>query len=259
MVSPVIGSASMLGLGRRLGETIAVMIILTTLFPDRVRSPIFAGGETFASKIANNVPSSIVRPATCSTPAWCCSCRPSPNAVARIIVEKEPEVGDRDMSIVDHRRRHSRFFRRPSGLRTIKNALALCLRDPCRRARGDPAGLGALHGDHQGYRVGDQPEWWLQSQRGITPRREGGGAYHAIVGTIEIGLICTAIAVLIAVLGAILLIEYAGGKVARVVSFTVDILSGISTTVAALIIYAFFITILGFGRSAIAVSMALVL
>ena len=103
-------------------------------------------------------------------------------------------------------------------------------------------------------------DWWLQSQRGITPRREGGGAYHAIVGTIEIGLICAAIAVPIGVLGAILLIEYARGtKVARAVSFTVDILSGIPSIVAALFIYAFFITILGFGRSAIAVSMALVL
>ena len=102
--------------------------------------------------------------------------------------------------------------------------------------------------------------WWLQSQRGITPRREGGGAYHAIVGTVEIGLICAVIAVPLGVLGAILLIEYARGtKVARAVSFTVDILSGIPSIVAALFIYAFFITILGLGRSAIAVSMALVL
>ena len=48
-------SASMLGLGRALGETIAVMIILTTPAPGADFSPsIFAGGETFASKIANN-------------------------------------------------------------------------------------------------------------------------------------------------------------------------------------------------------------
>ena len=68
--------------------------------------------------------------------------------------------------------------------------------------------------------------WWPQSQRGITPRREGGGAYHAIVGTVEIGLICAVIAVPLGVLGAIFLIEYARGtKAARVVSFTVDILS----------------------------------
>jgi phosphate transport system permease protein len=48
-------SASMLGLGRALGETIAVMIILTTPAAGSPFSPsIFAGGETFASKIANN-------------------------------------------------------------------------------------------------------------------------------------------------------------------------------------------------------------
>ena len=47
-------SASMLGLGRALGETIAVMIILSTPAPGEPFNPsVFAGGETFASKIAN--------------------------------------------------------------------------------------------------------------------------------------------------------------------------------------------------------------
>ena len=48
-------SASMLGLGRALGETIAVLIILSQPAPGSAFTPsIFAGGETFASKIANN-------------------------------------------------------------------------------------------------------------------------------------------------------------------------------------------------------------
>lgn len=48
-------SASMLGLGRALGETIAVLIILSQPAPGSpFTSSIFAGGETFASKIANN-------------------------------------------------------------------------------------------------------------------------------------------------------------------------------------------------------------
>jgi phosphate transport system permease protein len=48
-------SASMLGLGRALGETIAVLIILSQPSPGSPFTPsIFAGGETFASKIANN-------------------------------------------------------------------------------------------------------------------------------------------------------------------------------------------------------------
>ena len=49
-----------------------------------------------------------------------------------------------------------------------------------------------------------------------------------------------------AISGAIFLIEYAKGtKVARAVSFTVDILSGIPSIVAALFIYAPSITIFG--------------
>ncbi|MGI8768311.1 MAG: phosphate ABC transporter permease subunit PstC [Propionibacteriaceae bacterium] len=48
-------SASMLGLGRALGETVAVMIILSAPAPgDKFNPSLFAGGETFASKIANN-------------------------------------------------------------------------------------------------------------------------------------------------------------------------------------------------------------
>jgi phosphate transport system permease protein len=48
-------SAAMLGLGRALGETIAVMIILSVPSQGEPFNPsLFAGGETFASKIANN-------------------------------------------------------------------------------------------------------------------------------------------------------------------------------------------------------------
>jgi phosphate transport system permease protein len=47
-------AASMLGLGRALGETIAVMIILSQTNTDGINLSLFAGGETFASKIANN-------------------------------------------------------------------------------------------------------------------------------------------------------------------------------------------------------------
>jgi phosphate transport system permease protein len=48
-------SASMLGLGRALGETIAVMIILAQPAEgSRFSLSIFAGGQTFASLIANN-------------------------------------------------------------------------------------------------------------------------------------------------------------------------------------------------------------
>ena len=45
-------SGSMLGLGRALGETIAVYLIVSTVSPP-FKFSVFTGGETFASKIAN--------------------------------------------------------------------------------------------------------------------------------------------------------------------------------------------------------------
>lgn len=52
---PGVISAAMLGLGRALGETVAVMIIVSSLPSGAPWNwSIFTGGETFASKIANN-------------------------------------------------------------------------------------------------------------------------------------------------------------------------------------------------------------
>jgi phosphate transport system permease protein len=151
-------------------------------------------------------------------------------------------------------------FRRPSGGRTIKNGIATVYVTVATVLAVIPLIWVLYTVVSKGIRLVLTSSWWLQSQRGITPRREGGGAYHAIVGTLEIGLICALVAVPLGVLGAIFLIEYARGtRAARVVSFTVDILSGLPSIVAALFIYALFITILGFGRSAVAVSFALVL
>lgn len=151
-------------------------------------------------------------------------------------------------------------FRRPSGSRTVKNALATVYVLVATVLALVPLVWVLWTVVSKGIRLVLTSTWWLQSQRGITPRREGGGAYHAIVGTLEIGLICAVIAVPLGVLGAIFLVEYArGARPARVVSFTVDILSGIPSIVAALFVYALVITILGLGRSAIAVSLALVL
>ena len=50
--APGVISAAMLGLGRALGETIAVSLILSTV--PTFSFSLFSGGETFASKIANN-------------------------------------------------------------------------------------------------------------------------------------------------------------------------------------------------------------
>ena len=103
------------------------------------------------------------------------------------------------------------------------------------------------------------PQWWLNSQRGITSRREGGGAYHAILGTLLQAAVTALISVPIGVLTAVYLVEYGRGRLARVVSFMVDILTGIPSIVAALFIYALWVTTIGLDRVGIAVSLSLVL
>ncbi|RTL62370.1 MAG: phosphate ABC transporter permease PstA [Pseudonocardiaceae bacterium] len=102
--------------------------------------------------------------------------------------------------------------------------------------------------------------WWSQSLNGLLARQEGGGAYHAIVGTLLQGLVCAIIATPIGIMVAIYLVEYgAGTRLARATTFMVDILTGVPSIVAALFVYAVWISIFGLPRSAFAVSLALVL
>jgi phosphate transport system permease protein len=102
-------------------------------------------------------------------------------------------------------------------------------------------------------------DWWTHSQRGVTSFTGGGGAYHAIIGTLIEALVTSLIAVPIAVMTAIYLVEYGTGKLARAVSFMVDILTGVPSIVAALFIYTLWVTTFGFQRVAFAVSLSLVL
>ena len=85
----------------------------------------------------------------------------------------------------------------------------------------------------------------------------GGGAAHAIQGTLIQAVVTAAISVPIGVLTAIYLVEYGRGPVARLVSFMVDILTGIPSIVAALFIYALWVTTFGFQRVPFAVTLAL--
>ncbi|GMA87556.1 hypothetical protein GCM10025868_28060 [Angustibacter aerolatus] len=111
----------------------------------------------------------------------------------------------------------------------------------------------------KGYHLLLSADWWANSQRGVTSRRVGGGAYHAIVGTLEQALVTAVIAVPIGVMTAVYLVEYGRGKLAKAVAFMVDILTGIPSIVAALFVYALWVGVLGFDRVGFAVSLALVL
>lgn len=115
--------------------------------------------------------------------------------------------------------------------------------------------LGAtlLKGGHMLLEV----DWWTKSQSGITARREGGGAVHAIQGTLIQAAVTALISVPIGVLTAVYLVEYGRGRLAKAVSFMVDILTGIPSIVAGLFIYAVWVTTFGFQRLPIAVCFAL--
>jgi len=104
-----------------------------------------------------------------------------------------------------------------------------------------------------------QSQWWTNSQRNINSTDVGGGAIHAIQGTLLQAAVTAVIAVPIGVLTAIYLVEYGRGAVARAVSFMVDILTGVPSIVAALFIYAVWVTTFGFQRVGFAVCLALVL
>lgn len=104
-----------------------------------------------------------------------------------------------------------------------------------------------------------ESQWWTNSQAGITNRREGGGAVHAIQGTLIQAGVTTIISVPIGVMTAVYLVEYGRGRLAKAVSFMVDILTGIPSIVAALFVYALWVSTFGFQRVAFAVCLALVL
>jgi phosphate transport system permease protein len=87
---------------------------------------------------------------------------------------------------------------------------------------------------------------------------EGGGAVHAITGTLWVTGIATLISVPIGLLAAIYLVEYGQGRLARSITFFVDVMTGIPSIVAGLFAYALFVIIFGPGtKSGLAGAVAL--
>jgi phosphate transport system permease protein len=80
-------------------------------------------------------------------------------------------------------------------------------------------------------------EFFTQTLENTGPLDPGGGALHAIVGTLQQVAIAVVIAVPLAVTTAIFLNEI-GGRLARPVRFIVDAMSGVPSIVAGLFIYA---------------------
>lgn len=89
-------------------------------------------------------------------------------------------------------------------------------------------------------------EFFTYSMRNVVG--EGGGIYHALIGTLLITGMAALISIPIGLLTAIYLIEYGEGRpMARTVTFLVDVMTGIPSIVAGLFAYALFVLFAGPG------------
>ena len=88
-------------------------------------------------------------------------------------------------------------------------------------------------------------QFFTWSMRGVIG--EGGGAIHAIYGTLIITGCATLISVPIGILAAIYLQEYGTGRLKRALTFFVDVMTGIPSIVAGLFAFSLFSIFLGPG------------
>jgi phosphate transport system permease protein len=88
-------------------------------------------------------------------------------------------------------------------------------------------------------------DFFTESARGVIGA--GGGASHAIWGTLIITGCATLISVPIGLMAAIYLTEYGTGRLRRAITFFVDVMTGIPSIVAGLFAYALFELFLGPG------------
>jgi phosphate transport system permease protein len=82
------------------------------------------------------------------------------------------------------------------------------------------------------------PSFFTESQRNVVGA--GGGALHAVLGTLMVTGVATVISVPIGLLTAIYLTEYGRGRLARSITFFVDVMTGIPSIVAGLFAFALF-------------------
>ncbi|MGW7817453.1 phosphate ABC transporter permease PstA [Streptomyces puniciscabiei] len=79
--------------------------------------------------------------------------------------------------------------------------------------------------------------YFLTHSMGVVADSEpGGGIYHAIIGSLEQVGLATVIGAPIGILTAIYLVEYGRGRLAKAVTFFVDVMTGIPSIVAGLFI-----------------------
>jgi phosphate transport system permease protein len=76
---------------------------------------------------------------------------------------------------------------------------------------------------------------------------EGGGIFHALWGTLIVTTLAAILSIPVGLLTAIYLVEYGTGRMARWITFLVDVMTGIPSIVAGLFAYALFVIFFGEG------------
>ena len=108
-------------------------------------------------------------------------------------------------------------------------------------------GLGRFDGTFFGH-----------SMRNVAAQDAGGGAYHAILGTLEQVAIASILAIPLGLVVAIYLVEVGAGKrLAVAVRYVVDVMTGLPSIVAGLFILSFWVLALHRGFSGLAGALSL--
>lgn len=289
---PGVVSGAMLGLGRALGETLAVTIIVHAAGTGApFDASLFGRGQTFAARIATGGDSLFAHPGPFIAAGLVLFILTFiVNSAARAVVAR---AGAPRTSRSDKRaaRRNDQSPTpspatpaasdapvtslspipttstsppawRPANLvlRQLKNNAASALVTLCFLIALVPLVWLLWTVISRGWRVLTASGWWTADQRQTQDWRvAGGGALHAIVGTVEQVALCSLISVPIGVLAAVYLVEYGRGRLRSAVTFMVDILTGVPSIVAALFIYTLFIIKFGATFAGVWAALALVL
>jgi len=105
----------------------------------------------------------------------------------------------------------------------------------------------------------DRISWQFlyHSMFGVGPLDPHGGAYHAILGTLEQVGLASLMAVPLGLLVAIYIVEYGQGRLRNAVRFLIDVMTGIPSIVAGLFIFSFWVIGLNQGFSGFAAALSL--
>ncbi|MFF2074910.1 phosphate ABC transporter permease PstA [Kitasatospora sp. NPDC058162] len=95
------------------------------------------------------------------------------------------------------------------------------------------------------------------SMKGVIQSGPGGGIYHALLGTLQQVGLATLMAAPLGLLTAVYLVEYGRGRLAKTVTFFVDVMTGVPSIVAGLFVLSLWNLALGFGYSGFSGSLAL--